>query len=87
MVRNWTFRELATVYSHERFESLLLQSSVNTRNEDTGHVQRRKFSCDAHSHLDGFLNRRDCSIWASENPGVIAEKLMHLQHFTFWCEC
>lgn len=43
------------------------------------------FSDEAHFHLDGFVNRRNCRIWGSENPRTIVEKQMHPERVTVWC--
>ena len=39
----------------------------------------------AHFHLGGCINKQNCRIWGSENPKIIIEKPLYLQHVTVWC--
>lgn len=43
------------------------------------------FSDEAHFHLNGYVNKQNCRIWASENPRVIVEKPLHPTRVTVWC--
>ena len=43
------------------------------------------FSDEAHFHLDGFVNKQNCRIWAAENPKEIHERPLHSQKVTVWC--
>lgn len=43
------------------------------------------FSDEAHFHLNGYVNKQNCRIWANENPRVIFETQMHPKKVTVWC--
>lgn len=43
------------------------------------------FSDEAHFHLDGYVNKQNCRIWATENPRAIQEASHHPRRVTVWC--
>ena len=43
------------------------------------------FSDEAHFHLDGSVNRRNCRIWGTEPPNVVTTKSLHSRKCTAWC--
>jgi hypothetical protein len=42
------------------------------------------FCDEAHFHLDGVVKKNVRRFWASENPGVIHEKVHHAPRITVW---
>jgi hypothetical protein len=42
------------------------------------------FSDEAHFHLDVVVNKQNVRFWASENPHVIHEKVLHAPRITVW---
>ena len=42
-------------------------------------------SDEAHFHMDGFVNKQNCRIWATENPKVFTEVDSHGLRVTVWC--
>ena len=41
-------------------------------------------SDEAHFHFGGYINKRNCRIWGSENPKMIIEKPFYPQRVTVW---
>ena len=51
--------------------------------EDEPEFDRKIIMSDeAHFYLRGYVNKQNCRIWGSENPKMIIEKLLYLQHVT-----
>ncbi len=42
------------------------------------------FSDEAHFWLEGYVNKHNCRIWASSNPGVFLTKNLHPKKITVW---
>ncbi|XP_023311192.1 uncharacterized protein LOC111692289 [Anoplophora glabripennis] len=42
-------------------------------------------SDEAHFQLNGFVNRQNCRIWATENPRVVQQRQLHPLKCTVWC--
>lgn len=53
--------------------------------QGTGFSEKIIFSDEAHFHLNGYVNKQNCRIWASENPRVVVEKPLHSARVTVWC--
>lgn len=47
--------------------------------------QKIIFSDEAIFHLNGFVNKQNCRIWASDNPREIKEQITHPQRVVVWC--
>ena len=39
----------------------------------------------AHYYVEDYVNKRNCSTWAFQNPHVVAEKPLNPQRVTVWC--
>uniref|UniRef100_A0A8D8SNF8 DUF4817 domain-containing protein n=2 Tax=Cacopsylla melanoneura TaxID=428564 RepID=A0A8D8SNF8_9HEMI len=53
--------------------------------EDPEFIHNLIMSDEAHFHLNGFVNKQNCRIWAKENPRVIHERQLHPLKCTVWC--
>ncbi|CAH1114353.1 unnamed protein product, partial [Psylliodes chrysocephalus] len=42
-------------------------------------------SDEAHFHLNGFVNKQNIRIWATENPRVVYQRELHPLKCTVWC--
>ncbi len=42
------------------------------------------FSDEEHFWLEGYVNKHNCRIWASSNPGVFLTKNLHPKKITEW---
>ena len=42
-------------------------------------------SDEAHFHLNGFVNKQNCRVWARENPKAIHERQLHPMKCTISC--
>ncbi len=42
------------------------------------------FTDEAHFWLEGYVNKHNCRIWASSNPGVFLTKNLHTKKITVW---
>ena len=45
--------------------------------EGDGFSEKLIFSDGAHVHFSGYVNKKNCRIWAPETPRVIVEKHLH----------
>ena len=43
------------------------------------------FSDEAHFDLGGYVNKKNCHIWGTENPHAYIEKPTHSKRVTVWC--
>ena len=43
------------------------------------------FPDEAHFNLDGYVNKKNCHIWGTENPHTYIEKPSHPKRVTVWC--
>jgi hypothetical protein len=43
------------------------------------------WSDEAHFHLSGQVNKKNCVIWANENPHSFAQQPLHDKKVTVWC--
>ena len=43
------------------------------------------FSDEAHFELGGYVNKKNCRIWGTENPYAYIEKPTHPKRVTVWC--
>lgn len=43
------------------------------------------FSDEAHSWLNGFVDKQNMRYWSNTNPHVIQEALLHPEKVTVWC--
>jgi hypothetical protein len=41
-------------------------------------------SDDAHSHLNGYINKQTCRVWATENPKVTQKRVLHTLRVPVW---
>jgi hypothetical protein len=48
-------------------------------------IERILWTDEAHFHLDGALNTRNCIIWSGENPQASVTHSLHPQRVTVWC--
>ncbi|GFV16559.1 putative DD41D transposase [Trichonephila clavipes] len=42
-------------------------------------------SDEAHSWLNGYVNKQNCRIWSESNPQVYVETPLHPEKLTVWC--
>lgn len=54
-------------------------------NRDPKFFSKILFSDEAHFHLNGYVNKQNCRIWATENPRVIQEVSLYPKRVTVWC--
>ncbi|GFX41867.1 putative transposable element [Trichonephila clavipes] len=47
--------------------------------------KRILFSDEAHSWLNGYVNKQNCRIWSETNPQVYVEIPLHPEKLTVWC--
>ncbi|GFY07000.1 putative DD41D transposase [Trichonephila clavipes] len=47
--------------------------------------KRILFSDEAHSWLNGYVNKQNCRIWSETNPQVYVETPLHPEKLTVWC--
>ncbi|GFV75745.1 uncharacterized protein TNCV_1756731 [Trichonephila clavipes] len=47
--------------------------------------KRILFSDEAHSWLNGYVNKQNCRIWSEANPRVYVETTLHPEKLTVWC--
>ncbi|GFY33878.1 hypothetical protein TNCV_4595861 [Trichonephila clavipes] len=47
--------------------------------------KRILFSDEAHSWLNGYVNKQNCRIWSEANPQVYVETPLHPEKLTVWC--
>ncbi|GFX62281.1 uncharacterized protein TNCV_3306541 [Trichonephila clavipes] len=47
--------------------------------------KRILFSDEAHSWLNGYVNKQNCHIWSEANPQVYVETPLHPEKLTVWC--
>jgi hypothetical protein len=40
---------------------------------------------EAHFHLNGLVNQRNCRYWSDQNPKLIHERPLHSPKLTIWC--
>lgn len=40
---------------------------------------------EAHSHLDGYVNKQNCRYWADGNPNELHQQPLHSEKVTVWC--
>lgn len=43
------------------------------------------FSDEAHFHLNGYVNKQNCRVWAEENPREFVESKLYPEKVTVWC--
>lgn len=53
--------------------------------EDPDFVKKILFSDESHFHLQGYVNKQNCRIWATENPRQVLEVPLYSQKVTVWC--
>ncbi|KAF2346462.1 hypothetical protein FHG87_022782 [Trinorchestia longiramus] len=53
--------------------------------DDENFITNLIMTDEAHFHLNGEVNKQNCSIWASENPREIHEHPLHPLQVTVWC--
>ena len=49
------------------------------------HIHNLIMSDEAHFQLNGFVNKQNCRIWATENPRVLHQRQLHPAKCTDWC--
>ena len=54
-----------------------------TENADFGKKKTKKISDEAHFDLGGYVNKKNCSIWDTENPHAYIEKPTHQNELLF----
>ncbi|GFW47894.1 hypothetical protein TNCV_2400811 [Trichonephila clavipes] len=47
--------------------------------------KRILFNDEAHSWLNGYVNKQNCRIWSEANPQVYVETPLHPEKLTVWC--
>lgn len=58
---------------------------IDEINRDPQFFNKIIFSDEAHFHLNGYVNKQNCRIWATENPRVTHEVSLHPKRVTVWC--
>lgn len=53
--------------------------------ENPNFIHNLVMSDEAHFQLNGFVNKQNCRIWATENPRVLHQRQLHPVKCTVWC--
>lgn len=53
--------------------------------DDNRFYEKIIFSDESHFHLNGFVNKQNCRIWATENPRAYQEVSSYPQRVSVWC--
>lgn len=73
--------EIRDYSTREHFANQVLQQ----QELDPMFARKIIFSDEAHFHIDGFINKQNCRVWAVRNPQMIKEKPLHSGRCTVWC--
>ena len=65
------------------FEQRFSKWACDRLTEDAGFGKKEK---EAQLDLSGYVNKKNCRIWSTENPHTIIEKPAHPKRVTVWCE-
>lgn len=69
-------------YQHRLDYAIAFQQNAR---EDPAFIHNLIMSDEAHFHLNGFVNRQNSRIWATENPRVVHQRELHPLRCTVWC--
>ena len=62
--------------------AVYIQQLAREQNE---FIRKLIMSDKAHCHLNRFVNKQNCRIWAIENPRTVHQRELHLIKCTIWC--
>ena len=57
----------------------------NKKEEDEDLINNVWFSCEAHFHLDGYVNSKNCVFQGTELPQEVLQRPLHTSEVTAWC--
>jgi len=76
-------QELKPLDAEKRLEyAIKLQDYVR---KNKNFIDTLIMSDEAHFHLNGFVNKQNCRIWASENPRCVLQRQTYPLRCTVWC--
>ncbi|KZC15025.1 hypothetical protein WN55_08618 [Dufourea novaeangliae] len=60
-------------------------SLLEKQDQSTDFIHNLIMSDEAHFELNGFVNKQNCRIWATENPRAVHQQQLHPLKCTVWC--
>ncbi|GFX79257.1 putative DD41D transposase [Trichonephila clavipes] len=67
----------------QRFQ--IVQFNFENNSSVPNFHKRVLFSDEAHSWLNGYVNKENCRFWSEANPHVYVETPLHPEKLTLWC--
>ncbi|CAK9799249.1 Transposable element Tc3 transposase [Anthophora plagiata] len=60
-------------------------SLLEKQDQNPDFINNLIMSDEAHFELNGFVNKQNCRIWATENPRAVHQRQLHPLKCTVWC--
>lgn len=58
---------------------------LDMNRSDENFIKNLIMSDEAHFHLNGYVNKQNCRVWATENPRIVQQHQLHPIRCTVWC--